>query len=269
LNYAQALGNSFYTGGTVALKKRFSRGFSFDAAYTFGKAIGSGDSGGGGFWTQVSVADIADLRRERGLASFDVRQRLSFSTIWYLPRPRTGSAWLDGLFGGWQVANVTILQSGTPFSVFCSTPFIPVRNTQDVIVGNAGCDYNADGYNYDYPNTPAFGNFKSGSRSDYLQGLFSAADFPAPPLGSQGDLGRNTFIGPGYANTDFSVMKNMKIPWFLGQEGANLQFRAEFFNLFNRVNLGQADGNLASPFFGRSASQYGPRLIQFGLRLAF
>jgi hypothetical protein len=270
MTYAQNQTNSIYNGMTVGLKKRFAAGFSIDAAYTLGKTIDSTDIGGGGNDACCSnIADITNLRRERGLAVFDVRQRLALSGLWELPRPKTQSALLNGLLGGWQMSNVTILQSGTPYSVYCSTPFLPVRDDNGVIVGNSGCDYNADGNNFDYLNTPSFGNFKSGSRSDYIRGIFNASDFPVPSLGGEGNLGRDTFIGPGYADTDFSIIKNTRIPWFIGTEGANLQFRTEVFNLFNRVNLTQVTGDTGSPFFGRSTSTYSARNIQFGLRIAF
>jgi hypothetical protein len=269
MTYAQTLDNSAYTGGTLALKKRFTKGFSFDTAYTLGKAIDGSDIGGGGNEPGANIADPLNLRRERGLAVFDVRQRLAFSSLWQLPNPNSNSRILRVFLGGWQVGNVTILQSGSPYSVYCSTPFIPIYDVTGAITGNSGCDYNADGTNFDYPNTPAFGNFRSGSRSAYINGIFKASDFPAPALGQEGDLGRNTFIGPGYANTDFTVIKNTKIPWFAGKEGANLQFRTEIFNIFNRVNLQQVTGDLASPFFGESTSQYGSRDFQFGIRIAF
>src|SRR5439155_11911586 len=188
-----------YEGGTIAIKKRFSRGLSFDSAYTFGKIVDGSDIGGGGNESNSNVADITNLRRERALAVFDVRQRVVFSTLWQLPSfGFAGSGLARKVFDGWQASNVTILQSGTPYSVICTTPFIPVRDANGVIVGNSGCDYNADGYNYDYPNQPTFGNFKGGSRSAYINGLFKASDFPAPPLGVEGNLGRDTFIGPGF-----------------------------------------------------------------------
>jgi hypothetical protein len=154
--------------------------------------------------------------------------------------------------------------------VICTRPFKAVLNAAGNVIGNTGCDYNADGVNIDQPNTPSFGNSKTGlSRSDYINGVFTAADFPAPPLGQQGNLGRNTYHGPGFANTDFSVIKNVHIPWFLGSEGAKLQFRTEFFNVFNRVNLTQVTNDLANPQFGRSTSTYPARDIQFALRISF
>jgi hypothetical protein len=269
INFLQNRFNSFYSGGTVALKKRMSHGLTLDGVYTFGKAIDNFSIGGGGNDSGGQTADGLDVSRERGLAVFDIRNRLALSALWQLPRPKFRSAFLNGFLGGWQLSNVTILQGGSPYSVYCSLSFMPIRDASGVIVGNSGCDYNADGVNYDYPMTPAFGNFKSGSRSDYIKGLFSASDFPTPPMGVEGDLGRNTFIGPGYANTDFSVIKNTKIPWFIGKEGANVQFRTEIFNLFNRVNLTQVNGDLASSFFGRSTSTFSARNIQFGMRISF
>ena len=88
-------------------------------------------------------------------------------------------------------------------------------------------------------------------------------------MGQEGDLGRNTFFGPGYANTDFSAMKRTRIPWFVGKEGAQMEFRAEFFNVFNRVNLQGVSGALTSSQFGRATGSFPARDIQFGLRLEF
>jgi hypothetical protein len=99
--------------------------------------------------------------------------------------------------------------------------------------------------------------------------IFAATDFPVPGPGQVGNLGRNTFENPGYANTDFIIMKRSKIPWFLGKEGANFIFRVEFFNLFNRVNLDRAVGDTSSPDFGRSTNAFGARYIQFGAKIEF
>jgi hypothetical protein len=170
----------------------------------------------------------------------------------------------------WEVAAISILQSGSPFSVICSRPFIAGRDGSGRIVANNGCDYNADGFNYDFPNTPVFGNSKTGlSRSDYLAGAISRASFPVPSLGQQGDLGRNTFRGPGYAGTDVTLIRKLLLtsPWH--GEDMKLQLRAEIFNLFNRVNLGPVNGDLASQQFGRSSSSLPARNIQFGVRLEF
>jgi hypothetical protein len=76
-------------------------------------------------------------------------------------------------------------------------------------------DFNADGFNYDVPNTPSYGNYKPTSRGDFVNGLFPASAFPLPPVGQQGSLGRNTFDGPGLANINLNLVKTAHIPWFV------------------------------------------------------
>src|SRR4029077_13521862 len=272
INYAQSTENSDYNGFTASLRQRASHGVTFSAAYTFSKAIDQASKLDG-----LEHVDAFNDNLARGVADFDVRNRLAFTTLWTVPSPQ-GSGFLNKALGGGELTNVTILQGGQPFSVICSASFAPVFDSSGNVIGNAGCDYNADGTNYDRPNTSSFGNTKTGlSRSQFLSGIFPCGGtlfcsnlFPAPALGQEGNLSRNTFRGPGFANTDFSVIKNLKIPWFIGGEGANLQFRTEFFNVFNRVNLtgvGNDIGNLST--FGKATSTYPARDIQFALRIAF
>jgi hypothetical protein len=125
-------------------------------------------------------------------------------------------------------------------------------------------DYNADGFDYDYPNAPSTGYKTATSRSAYLNGLFTAADFPVPTMGTEGNEVANGFRGPGFAETDFALLKNDKIG-----ERVALQLRFEFYNVFNRPNLNGVDSNLPDGTFGRSTSQYNPRWIEFGIKLSF
>jgi len=89
------------------------------------------------------------------------------------------------------------------------------------------------------------------------------SQFPAPS-GRNGTLGRNTFPGPGLAVVDFSLFKKVSV-----SERYKVEFRAEFFNLFNRVNLYQPIANLVDNNFGLSQQAFDPRTIQFGLRFSF
>jgi len=103
------------------------------------------------------------------------------------------------------------------------------------------------------------------------------------PCVTQGNVGRNTFRGPGFANVDFSPTKNFHIPWFVGHEGARLQLRGSFFNFFNRTNLTFShgfpgasndlgignDGLSKNTNFGKADGAYSPRTIEVGLRLDF
>lgn len=263
IGYIQPQFNSFYTGGNASIRSRASHGLTFQAAYTFGKSIDLLSA------TTGCCVDVTNLHLERGLSDFDVRQKLAVSLLYRFPQPHFRSSTVNKILGGWQIGDVTILQGGTPYSVVCSLPFNAVRNAAGVIVGNSGCDFNADGTNNDRLNQPAFGNNKYASRSAFINGIFTAADFPKPGLGQDGSLGRNTYIGPGFSNSDFSIMKNTKIPWFAGKEGANLEFRSELFNVFNRVNLVGLHNDIADPLFGKSTATFPARDIQFGLRLSF
>ena len=261
IGYGQNNGKSYYHGANVSLKKRFSHGLLFQGAYTFGKAIDTASS------FSSSVVDQFDMRLNRGRSRFDVRQKWAMSMIYDIPSLVDSGAG-KAILGGWQIGGTTILQSGGPFSVTCSLPFQPVFDNDGAMVGNNGCDFNADGLNNDFLDTPAFGNsVDNPSRQRYLDGLFTQADFPRPQTVRNGTLGRNTFTNPGFANVDFNLLKQIPAP-FLGEAG-RIDFRAEFFNLFNRVNLNNVAGNWASGSFGRVTSTFGARNIQFGLKIVF
>ena len=262
IQFGQARGSSYYNGGNVSVRKRYSQGLDLQVAYTYGKAIDSSSSFGLG----LGIVDADNLKLNRALSDFDIRKKLSLSLLY--ETPKMGSNPVVSVLSQWEVGAVTILQAGRPFSVVCTQPFAAVRNAAGVLTGNSGCDYNADGFNTDYPNAPSFGGYLSGlERSKFLTGIFQASDFGAPALGRPGNLGRNTYFGPGYANTNLNLVKRFPLH-VLGERG-QLDFRTEFFNLFNRVNLGQPTGNLSSSQFGRSTTALGARNVQFGLRIAF
>src|SRR5581483_11924212 len=270
ISYGESNQTSAYSGGTFAVTRRYSRGLSLQASFTLGKVTDYNSTSIGNGANPSNQVDISNLKRDHGLADFDVRKKFAMTGIWEIPMPKFRSRIGSAALRGWELSSVLTLQSGAPFTVICTTPFVAMRNTNGAIVGNSGCDYNADGFNYDVPQTPFFGNSLNGlSRSNYLKGIFQKSDFPAPPLGQQGNLGRNTFHGPGFANMDLGLIKNTRIPWFVGREGANFQIRSEFLNSLNRVNLNGVNANLAGAFFGQSTAQFPPRTIQLGLRLAF
>ena len=122
--------------------------------------------------------------------------------------------------------------------------------------------------NNDFPDTPSFGNsVDNPNKQKYLNGLFQASDSPRPQTIRPGNLGRNTFTNPGFANVDMNLLKQIPAP-FLGEAG-QIDFRAEFFNLFNRVNLSGVNSSLQSGSFGRVTSTFGARNIQFGVKIIF
>lgn len=101
-------------------------------------------------------------------------------------------------------------------------------------------------------------------RGEQIARYFNTTAFQLPPAGSYGATGRNIIRGPGDANVDFSVFKSFAI-----REGIRLQFRSEFFNLFNRPALGAPVAAFNSPNFGQITTAGAGPVIQFGLRLTY
>ncbi len=252
--YGRSIGIGDGHYGTLMVAKRFSGFWQLRGIFTFGKSTDDMSSNDNGTANGEAIFNPLDVPAQHGLSDFDVSKRVTLDSDVDIPVP-----WKQGFahatLGGWRLSTIAVFQSGLPFTVYTTAPF-PVG------------DYNADGYNYDVPNQPSFGNSISTNRSDFIRGLFSPSAFPAPPLGQEGNLGRNTFIGPGLANVDAELAKSFRVPWFTS-EGASIEIRADVFNLFNRVNLTQPVSDLSSPLFGKSVGQNLPRSSQFGIRLSF
>jgi hypothetical protein len=263
VNYTQSTDESDYHGATFGIRMNRAD-LQLGAAYTVGKATD--------FSSSFSAAAPPDAygppEREKGPADFDIRHKLALSGTWKLPSPGAGA--LKAVAGGWQFSGVLIAQSGTPFPVFCSgRAFAAVRDASGRIIGNSGCDYNADNSGGDRPNVAGFGDSIDGlSNDDFLSGIFAASDFPTPAPGVQGSLGRNTFRGPRYFNVDVVFAKSVRVPWLIGA-GGDVQFRLESFNLFNTTNLFNPDNNMTAGTFGRSTQALPGRIVQFALRFAF
>jgi hypothetical protein len=199
----------------------------------------------------------------RGPSEFDVRHRFTLSGLWALPSPK-GSPALNKVLGGWQLNTIVSLQSGRPFDVYCGLAWFQ------------GCDFNMDGLQYDRPNRPANVKTSGFSNQQLRNGIFKVTDFcpkglvpfflgtPCLPVGTNGNLSRNAFRGPAFKEVDLGLSKDTKV-----RERLTIQFRADAFNLFNRVNLFNPDGNLGSPTFGRSTAAFAPRVIQLGLKILF
>jgi hypothetical protein len=233
-----------------------------------------------------------------GDADWDVRQRFSFSGSYTLPG--YGNGFLKILTGGWEASTIIAAQTGTPFwvtdnrsgNILCSDngtldgtqaacPLgVPNSGVQPVtgqsptvtnpngyvLAPNVG-DYNLDGTGYDVPNLPTTNYTGSHSRSAYLHGLFTAADFPTPAIGTEGNEPRNIYRNPGMVQVDASLLKNNHLPW-IGEQG-NLQLRFDFINLFNHPNLGQVDPNMGDAAFGTVTTALPSRQLQLGIKVSF
>lgn len=253
-------GDSSYNALQVNLNHRFSNGLSLRGAYTWSKTIDDGDSlnsttSGG---EPALASNPFDLRADRGLANFDVRNVAVISAVYALPfghgRQFLGDAtgFVNAIAGGWTLNSIVTLQGGFPF-----TPQLSYNPSN-----------NGDTRNPVRPFVnPSFtGNVILGTPNEW----FNPAAFLAPPnnSGFYGNLGRDTLIGPGLATWDFSALKEVAL-----RERLNLQFRAELFNLLNRANFNQPNAVVftptgVSPTAGViTSTSTTSRQIQFGLKL--
>ncbi|MGA8027082.1 MAG: TonB-dependent receptor [Bryobacteraceae bacterium] len=250
-NGAKATYNAFITSLTGRWGKR---GF-VTASYT---RSGSRDDS--------QIGPTTNFQQYWGPSSWDAPNRFSLGESYLVPAIKSANPLLKYVTGGWELASTTILQSGLPYTVYTSAPFEPIFNAQGNVIGMApgSGDYNADGYNYDFPNAPSSGYTTPTSRRAYLNGVLSPASFGIPQMGTEGNELFNRFRGPGFAETDFGLLKNQPIT-----ERVNLQLRLEFYNLFNHPNLTQVDSNLADSSFGKVTGQLSPRWIQIGANLSF
>ena len=257
-----------YNALILEFKGRFWGRGNIDASYT---RSSSWDDAG----TYPTVpSNTGDYSQYWAPSNWDTPNRYSMNLSYDLPGLHNGLVPLHVFSNGWSLNAITILQSGTPFTVSTSAAFAPVCSSGKpsggvcpagtTVVGNTGGDYNADGNNNDYPNVPTYGYSIPTSRSADLNGVFKVSDFPVPALGTEGNELVNRYRNPGYADTDFALLKNTHI-----RENATLQLRLEAYNLFNRPNLGGISSSLTSGSFGKSTSQYNSRFLQIGARFQF
>lgn len=247
VNFISSGSNSFYNAFNLHVKRSFRNGFSIQGVYTFSKAMDDADTLTNG----QNYLDAGNRRLDRALAGFDVSHRLSLNSLWELPilRGKTGLA--ASLLGGWQLSGFAIFQSGYPFTVSNGA--------------NPAGDYNRDGTAGDRPNAPLTPLASAGyTRAQFLNGIFPASVFPVPTPGADGNLGRNTFRGPGFAEVDFSLGKRFTIT-----ERVHLGIRLDSYNALNHVNLNAPVSDLSSSNFGRSTSTLLPRQYQGGVRIEF
>jgi hypothetical protein len=196
---------------------------------------------------------MLDRSTARGRVGFDVRQRYTAAVIYELPFGRNQrflkdvSGWVNGILGGWQFNTITVFQTGYPLNLGVSPCLINGAANR--------CVPNLNG--------PDHGNLDRSERN--VGRWFNTAAFSAPAQYQQGNWQQFTLDGPtGLNNWDSSFVKNTSI-----REGIKVQFRAEFFNLFNHTRFNGVSSALGSATFGQITSSTGEREIQFGLKVLF
>ena len=261
-------GNSVYHALQAKVDKRFSGGVNFLLAYTFGKLISDVNNQLapiGDLTNVTGVQNFYDLRAERAVSEMDRTHSLAFSYVVELPigRDRRFFGNLRGLAGkvleGWQVNGVARYDSGVPLAF--SAAITGGGNRPNWTGASAKLDS-------DRPRGEQILRwFDTGVQLNPALPCAAPANFCQPPAFSFGNAPR-TFSGlrgPSYRNVDFSLIKVTRI-----SETVNLQFRSEFFNVFNIANFALPNTNINNQQYGQiTATSALPRVIQFALKLGF
>ena len=241
--------DSIAHAGSLRLRKRMASGFSIGGTYTWAKSIDNASSIGGGA-TVVAQNDL-NLAAERGLSSFDVRQRLGFDSTWQLPFGQD-KPWLNrgglaaSLFGDWQLNEAIHWNTGTPFTA-------QVLGTYNEIASGVNGTLRADATGQ--PVTLA---------NSSTAAFFNTSAFVLPPAGQFGTAGRNTIPGPGLFNLDLSLNKVVHFG-----DTRSLEVRAQANNLLNSAEYSSIGTIVNAPTFGQVLSVRSMRQIQLVTRFRF
>ncbi len=245
LDDAVPASTSRYNSLQASLNRQFGAGFQAQGSYSWSRCTDDGSSTYP-LENSFGVTDPYDRRLDRAPCAFSRTQNLVLNALYSLPFHR------NRLVSGWRLATVITASSGLP---------IDVADGYDASLGGGWARPNYSGaagcHPYDLPNKPV-----AGPAIQY----FDPACYALEPLGTEGNVGRDSIYGPGLVNVDFSLMKHTKIG-----EKLDSELRAEIFNLFDRANFGLPNPNV---FTGPTAGQITtlatpPRQVQFALRLLF
>jgi outer membrane receptor protein involved in Fe transport len=240
--------NSNYHAFQFELTKRMSQGFSLQGAYTFSRAIDLSSAIVGGIG--IAPPNTFDLSAERGLSDFHAKHIASFSWLWEIPKAPVANGFVKVLLHDWQANGLVALRTGRPFTV--------ISGRDDALSGTPNQRPNVVGEHRRPDDRP---------RGDRVLNWFDRTAFAFPQTGTYGNAGRNALIGPGSANTNMALFKTVPIH---GKEGFRLQFRSEFFNIFNSTTFGVPVRELtAGERMGRLTFAEDARVIQFALKVMF
>ncbi|OLC91390.1 MAG: hypothetical protein AUH86_20770 [Acidobacteria bacterium 13_1_40CM_4_58_4] len=231
--------NSHYNSLQLGAEKRFGRGFSVLTNYTWSKSI-----------DDFGWSNPFNRKFDYGNSDEHVPHVLKFSNIWQIPTIRRNG--VAGKFlNGWQTNGILIWRSGFPFSILSGrdNSFSAVGHDRADFIGT---DLNAAQLSSDRPHNQLIAQW------------FDTSLFAANAVGTFGNTGKNILLGPRSFNTDLGFLKATQVT-----ERTSIQFRAEFFNIFNNVNFRNPGNTLGGGDFGRLTSAFDPRIIQFGLKVLF
>ena len=236
IGFFESGNNAHYNSLQLNMEKRFSHGYTLLASYTWSKKMDDYQ------WTNPFNRGF-----DYGVARDDIPHNFKFSNVWSVPHaPFKGLA--GKLANGWMLNSILTWQSGFPFSVTSG------RDNSLTGVGRDRADYLGGAATLD----------TGRPHGELIAQYFNTAVFAPNAIGTFGNSGKNILRGPGFFNLDFGATKRTNVT-----ERVGLDFRAEFFNVFNNVNFTQPNSNQSSGQFGRITSALDPRIVQFGLKLQF
>jgi hypothetical protein len=247
INLLENSAQSWYEAGYVNIRRRFARGWTLLANYTFAKNLSDAPDFRSPMFESAAPQNNSALSAEKGPAC-DVRHRFALSTVYNLPSwGKSGFA--NALTKDWRVSAIFQAQSGLPFtiSVFGDT-------------ANAGTLLGENPIRANYTGQAIFG---SGTHT--AASWFNPGAFTTPPAFTFGNVGRNSVYGPGRQTLDIALQREFSVT-----EKVKFQIRAEAFNALNHTNLGTPNRFVNTPQFGTiTEAATPPREIQFGARLSF
>ena len=244
-----AWGTSEYHSLQVTMNRRLSRSLQYLATYVFAKAMDNGSASFGleGGGASAYIMDPLDGQRDWSRSTFDRTHTLRISGLYMLPFSG------NRLIQGWQLSGLWSANSGAPFTAqvgFDRAGLVQASAQRPDLVAGAN------------PNPTSTGTVNQ---------WFDPRSFLLPGVGRLGNLGRNTLVGPGFANVDLGLMKETRL-----RESLNVQFRAEFFNILNRANFDLPNRNVFAgtgafnPTAGRITNTLVPaRQLQLALKFTF
>lgn len=270
-------GTSRYSALVLTYNQRISHGLQLLSSFTFGRSTdnnslnsggpGAGSSGLSGGAGNAQPPGNNNLNNHWGLSDWDRKVRSTTSFVYQLPDPlKSRGGIFDKFTSGWQTAGIMTFQSGQPTTFLMSQSiYSAVTNgslTPDLVPGATLADIQGSGSTKNRLKH----YFKSPGLEPGTDAPLPGTSFLLPGPLDYGQLGRGQPVrSPGQKNVDFSMIKDTALP-----REMNIEFRAEFFNLFNWVNFGPANPIVDSNAFGYiSSTTVSPRIIQFGAKLAF
>ncbi len=242
------IATSAYNSLQTMLEKRFSHGLQFQAAYTFSKSLDWASS-------FEETLNPFDYRKSRGLSLFNSKQRFVINYVWNIPVPKYQGV-KGKVLDNWQLSGITQLQSGFPIRL----------QTQDdteligslFFFGTAAPQLSGPLQIQD-PKLPVV--LPNGQ---IVHNYLNPNQFSDPPLGTFSTTPRSICCGPGENQWDITLMKKLALT-----EGHYFEFRTDIFNLFNRTEFVNPDGNFSDSTFGQIQEVLPPRLVQFALKFYF